>query len=560
MPYRRHLTDEEVPSDCQTTSTTPSSTHSDTLCPDCAARVSQLRRPLVSPLEHLLSETSRHLPSAAEEIQIRHIIDEASTRVSEIDATSARINLILKELAAERKIIQEYADKHRVMVAPVWELPPEILSYIFVLCLPSRAPLDIKRHSIRRSLSMTRINRHWRNVALGTPQLWTTIFIDSAAMGDMDGFCMPKIILDRSGACPLSICITSGHSQEILDFILPLSERWERIIFDTPLTMLQGLAPVQNRLLLLRTLEIKSIRWLDDPDHNHLTFFSNAPRLRHLSVSSPFTANFRVLPFKQLLTFDGPVMLHEFPKIFEHAPKLEECFLQPVRMPIGQSIPEINADATHNLTHLYISTGLFANMTLQLQQLPPFPNLRKLFLYYDKRVLVSNPDGFLVPLFAASGSQLEHLTFGISVSAPTLRRCLSFTPAVKTLQIHRGTNDLMLTLLSYPEDDDPTLIPKLEILRLSGKVYFKAETVVRLIRARWQDPEDPANTTQNIEDSSAPKNLKEVYILPPRTDKFEPEARKELLKFNGRGLIVQLKPFDRTGFLSHTLFNSSMSR
>ncbi|KAF9484196.1 hypothetical protein BDN70DRAFT_782624, partial [Pholiota conissans] len=116
-----------------------------------------------------------HIPSVEEELQVRAVIQDAEERMVEIDATRARISRLLDELAQERVKIQEYTDLHRVMVAPVWNLPPEILSGIFISCLPHRLryPHDITRASIRPSLLLASVNQHWRNVALSTPQLWT---------------------------------------------------------------------------------------------------------------------------------------------------------------------------------------------------------------------------------------------------------------------------------------------------------------------------------------------------------------------------------------------------
>ncbi|KAF8800295.1 hypothetical protein BYT27DRAFT_7117709, partial [Phlegmacium glaucopus] len=148
----------------------------DPLCPHCAINVSQLHEPLTSPVQHLLSETTRHSPSPTEEIQIREAISQAESRINGIDLTTAKIQLLLSNLAEQRVKIQAYRDKHKVLIAPVWDIPPEILSYIFVLCLSHRPPNEIKRSSLKRSLLLARVNQYWRQVALSTPQLWSTIF------------------------------------------------------------------------------------------------------------------------------------------------------------------------------------------------------------------------------------------------------------------------------------------------------------------------------------------------------------------------------------------------
>ncbi|KJA24951.1 hypothetical protein HYPSUDRAFT_135492, partial [Hypholoma sublateritium FD-334 SS-4] len=138
--------------------------------------VSQLQvSPLQSPLQHLLSKSKRHVPSASEEVQIREIIGDAQMRIAEIDNARGRITQLLRELDQERIVVQEYAYNHRVMVAPIWYVPPEIISCVFSFCLPRHSLQEITRSSIKSSLLVAAVDRNWRNIALSTPQLWTTM-------------------------------------------------------------------------------------------------------------------------------------------------------------------------------------------------------------------------------------------------------------------------------------------------------------------------------------------------------------------------------------------------
>ena len=296
------------------------------LCTKCTNHVSQLRAPLVSPFEHLLSDTVRHLPSRSEVLEIRGIIRDADQRIAEIEATSQRIRLVLDHLAQERRTIEDFANKHRVMVAPVWSLPPEILSHIFFLCLPVRMDwAEIKRSSLKNSIILAQVNRHWRSVALSTPKIWTTIHIDENSFpktyndNDQEEISMPKVFLQRSGVCSLSLRVyTSEYNEAILAILLPLAERWHRITLDIPLPMLSALSPISNRLLLLRTLEIKAAAL----GRRHLTFFSNSPLLRHLITSCWFLDAFDILPLHQLTRWDTPTAAADMPKIFALAPSI----------------------------------------------------------------------------------------------------------------------------------------------------------------------------------------------------------------------------------------------
>jgi hypothetical protein len=561
----------------------------DPLCQDCAIQLSQLHEPLTSPVQHLLSSTVRHSPSPTEEILIRDAISQVESRINGIDVTTAKIQLLLSNLAEQRARVQAYRDKHKVLVAPVWQIPPEILSYIFVLCLSHRPPNEINRSSLKRSLLLARVNQYWRQVALSTPQLWTIIFLDSKSLGGAEegheapaepssSLCMPKVCLERSGACPLSITVFSQEfNVDILDFIIPLSDRWRRISLHTNMTMLQALFPIQGKLSHLEHLEIRNSQWSEGPPPaiGLLSFFSEAPCLKHVMVSNTFQPSFKILPLHQLTSWDSPMRVSDFPQVFKLAPNLEECFLQPLRMFNGTLTSENETTFSHNLTSLHISTGTITNLSVQLHHLPQFPYLRQLFLYCDKRVLINSPENTLVPFFAKSGGQLEYLMFGISVALDMIRQCLAYTPMLTSLHIHRMASDLVLNHLTlqegYGDGSVRWLVPKLTNLRLSGKLYFQARTVTKLIRSRWSSSPSysalPSGSTSTSYSSNSdvvadttttvipvhdarPRTLRSVDILPPRHDKFDIDEKNELLALNQQGFEVNIRSLKRSEFLS----------
>jgi len=530
------------------------------LCTECAHHVSQLQAPLVSPFEHLLSDTVRHVPSNSEELQIRDIIRDADHKIAEIDSTSQRIRLVLDHLDRERRAIQEFAAKHRVMVAPVWELPPEILSYIFLLSLPVRLDwAEIKRSSLKRSITLSRVNRHWRNVAISTPRLWTTIHIDgksfSKTYDDSEETCIPKLFLQRSGMCPLSLSVhTTDFNEAIIATLLPLAERWHRITLDTTRSMLAALSPVYNRLPLLRTLEFKHSHWAGSNDTNHFTFFSKAPLLRHLTSSCPYFDDFNALPLHQLTRWDSPTPVLSMPKIFALTPNLEECFLQPLRLIPNTVIPQNETAVAYKLTSLHISSEVASGGTqFQLQHLPQFPSLRRLFLFFDRRAFFSASS--ILPLFVKSGGQLEYLVWGFGAALTTINDCLKHTPILTTLHFHRITSDKILSRLIAPNSDGEVLVPNLGTLLLSGKTSFSASSLIDVIRSRWENPKEvEPSEPLAITVPGHPRNLKSVLILQSAAERFESHRKKQLLALNGEGFDVHVHVLDRKALLSRNNF------
>ncbi|TFK62366.1 hypothetical protein BDN72DRAFT_882683, partial [Pluteus cervinus] len=95
--------------------------------------------------------------------------------------------------------------------APIYRLPPEILTRIFSFI--SRTPVSPEpKHFYSQSpshkwLVATRVSQRWRNVALGSPTLWAHI---SNSYPEY----IIKELLQRSKATPLSVRMYVGSSQD----------------------------------------------------------------------------------------------------------------------------------------------------------------------------------------------------------------------------------------------------------------------------------------------------------------------------------------------------------
>ncbi len=121
--------------------------------------------------------------------------------------------------------------------APIARLPVELLSYVFLLGAhtpdaddaeveedgpESSSGGDRSAHDGKEDISpcisssstppdvFAAVNRHWREVALGTPQLWSRLCV---TIGDLtrsgEGGWFPKVsrYVSRSGRCPLDVYI-----------------------------------------------------------------------------------------------------------------------------------------------------------------------------------------------------------------------------------------------------------------------------------------------------------------------------------------------------------------
>ncbi|KAG1771503.1 hypothetical protein EDD22DRAFT_863416 [Suillus occidentalis] len=84
-------------------------------------------------------------------------------------------NLHQQLLQKKDNIIQSM-NLHRGLVSALWRVPSEILSLIFVRCLPDTEHLLPSSKSA--PMLLTRICRRWREVVVGMSSLWCRVIVD----------------------------------------------------------------------------------------------------------------------------------------------------------------------------------------------------------------------------------------------------------------------------------------------------------------------------------------------------------------------------------------------
>jgi hypothetical protein len=133
--------------------------------------------------------------------------------MKEIESLDKQMALLEKQ----RDILTQRATLLRYTLAPIRKLPDYVLSEIFISCLPHDHDAVM---SIRAMpLLFTRVCRHWRDLALSTVSLWSSLHIVLDSHSDWASHCVSPLKfdkiaqwLDRSGSCPLSITITCARN------------------------------------------------------------------------------------------------------------------------------------------------------------------------------------------------------------------------------------------------------------------------------------------------------------------------------------------------------------
>lgn len=173
----------------------------------------------------------------------------------------------------------------RNALSPISRLPPEMLSKIF-----TTIALDSIHQSIYSAghadwiKSTSHVCQHWRDVALGCPNLWTGILFDQSKwVGEM---------LKRSKKAPLILrAIVHPATVETMRLAMSHISRTRELHIMAPTKTLESLfppeplnAPCLESLCLSNSIDYYSFAYTNDRYTIPDDIFQNAHRLRHLEL------------------------------------------------------------------------------------------------------------------------------------------------------------------------------------------------------------------------------------------------------------------------------------
>ncbi|KAJ7128716.1 hypothetical protein C8R44DRAFT_778553 [Mycena epipterygia] len=209
------------------------------------------------------------------------ILTPAATRsrMNAVDSQIATLQASIRPLRLERKTLKAHLDAY---IYPVLTLPNEITSEIFFQSLDSSERLPSDPSS---PLFLGHICRKWREIALSTPSLWSTIEIKIINTHD-SALRLLETWLARSRDCCLTVsifhsCPELASAHKFVDAILPHHKRWWKIQLVIPF---RDIPVIGDELPLLEELSIGRYDWNDVAEPAEaalpLTMFQGAPKLR----------------------------------------------------------------------------------------------------------------------------------------------------------------------------------------------------------------------------------------------------------------------------------------
>ncbi|EPQ54021.1 hypothetical protein GLOTRDRAFT_24996, partial [Gloeophyllum trabeum ATCC 11539] len=109
-------------------------------------------------------------PSELEREAVRASLEKQNERLKEMETSILIPEKGLQEKCTARDLLREKIHRQRSVLSPLRVIPAELLSEIFVHCLPEDVFIPCRASSA--PLVLTQVCQFWTEVALSSPRLW----------------------------------------------------------------------------------------------------------------------------------------------------------------------------------------------------------------------------------------------------------------------------------------------------------------------------------------------------------------------------------------------------
>ncbi|KAJ7607129.1 hypothetical protein DFH06DRAFT_1112039 [Mycena polygramma] len=386
-----------------------------------------------------------------------------------------RHKMYLSELEAQRRTLEL---KLAQIVYPVHSLPPEIIALIFVDCLPDHR--RVRPSPMAPPLLLAQICRDWREVALGTCELWRSLDVafiqrgrDRTDVPNDGALPIMKTWLSRAKGHPLSVAIRSMHHQ-IPTSIIPLISSvaaqvhtLELILSQNDFDTLEKHNAAFPRLQRLALGSRRSDHYAHErPTYERFSIQDRAPLLVELRIeSAPPSVSLLSLSLTTLEIRDE-IRLSTLLDVFRQCPHLLHLTAEVDRHNCKDPLPIIT------LPHL--QSLVLCGLALDFLDLP---GLRHLDLTNSHCRTVH-----VFEFMKRSRCALEHLAIETDWSEPESLEILRAVPSLVSLTV-----DVECDMNFFTEvlAKNSALLPQLTTLRITAKhLNFDHLPLIHLLRDR----------------------------------------------------------------------------
>ncbi|KAJ7206625.1 hypothetical protein GGX14DRAFT_637722 [Mycena pura] len=217
---------------------------------------------------------------------LRYLLVE--TNASKIVPHLLSLVVLTKRAFRVASVPDTSTERHRALpyIAPVNQLPVELLSQIFRLSLRRRVRPSAKR----APLVLTHVCRHWRAVAIRTPELWQCLFLEFPCRPSL-GSDLVQAFLARAGSRSLYIVLKCSDASvfvppnmlETVSHFFPKCQRLDITLGRQDLLRFNTLA---GRFPRLAAVRIQCVYAKDDRQPEIPVSIFRSPHLRSMDISS----------------------------------------------------------------------------------------------------------------------------------------------------------------------------------------------------------------------------------------------------------------------------------
>ncbi|KAF8149953.1 hypothetical protein B0H34DRAFT_731845 [Crassisporium funariophilum] len=439
----------------------------------------------------------------------------------------------LRELKRAQSSAKASANALRSLLSPIRRLPPELLSEIFVHCLPEDT--FIRPSPSQVPLLLTGVCSYWRNICVTTPDLWASLdlrtlvpYYDRNEQHTHTNEIV-KLWITRSGDCPLSLCVPGEMLMidAISDTMRNTCRRWNKILLDIPDTSLS--LPPGVSFPMLEKLEIHTSEGVATPLLDDLAqALLSAPKLTGLiwdnakRNAAPLQLDWSKLTH---LTLNADITMQHCLAVLSTATKMTHLSLSeivtPSHVPFQSEITlqELESFVVNSKTDI---TPIFNALTT--------PNLRKLVLNLE-----TWPHSSAIAFLRRSRSPLQSLNFYFPpLTEAELIECLQVAQeTLKEFTVQGGggeppVTDIILDRLTDTGVGD-VLCPKVEIIALYDCVACSDGRFARMAQSRLWLLNDSGS-------SASPRRVERLKVVEMYDSEVEVLHLKPLRSF---GLILK---------------------
>ncbi|TDL20834.1 hypothetical protein BD410DRAFT_772254 [Rickenella mellea] len=454
---------------------------------------------------------TNYAPSNNERCSIKALVESMEEELSSL-------NQVLLPLLAKRDKLNDRILAHKTLLTPARRLLPELVSEIFTHTIPSESSqfywgsnsgshLLFPRPRISAApLKLGRICRHWRQIALSSPSLWSAV--DIPTNWGVEGL---REWIRRAGSVTLSFNVNVHETNlDALNLLASYQKRWKDVMlyFDSSSDGRQFFQKYLDLLSRnyenLQTLDIQCTPpgWREtpiQPDIELTLGADSAPILcslilnaRKFKIIIPNTMPYLCL--REINVGSDPIPTADLLAFLRHSPAVEDVNACVLYTP--NSIDDIIT--LGNLKHLRISE-IYDPAGQRL-----FP-LEKLDLPALERLSLDVPfaDDWTTPFTHTRGHQIRSLVYrsrpplkalrirGYGITTADIIYCTPFLRNLSCLDIeHVGISDNwdgVIQLLTAPSDGSLSgcMCPQLKEIRFGRGSHAAApDLVIKMILSR----------------------------------------------------------------------------